>query len=174
MQTARLVNKRDFELRPFGLTDVKGLAEQMELYELLAVLPRRRRPYSSPHMIGHPRRRSVVIASSPPSPTHVNRPLAVRAVSSASQATQDLENRNWSMRCCAVELRRLALILDGQALRHTGHKGYRIILDMLAGLFALEPDDDRTSVVDKIAQVLAGLCMVRRNFADASRLAART
>src|SRR5262249_32983975 len=46
------------------------------------------------------------------------------------------------------------LLLDGQALPY-GNKGYRVILDMLAGCFALEPGDDTATAVARIRSFLA-------------------
>jgi tetratricopeptide (TPR) repeat protein len=45
------------------------------------------------------------------------------------------------------------LVLDGQALPY-GNKGYRIILDMLAGCFALDAGDDAATAIDKMRACL--------------------
>jgi class 3 adenylate cyclase/tetratricopeptide (TPR) repeat protein len=148
-QTARLV-MRNFELRPVGPTNVKGLAEQMELYELVAVLPRRRQQLAS-----HDR----------PTAAPIGRDREFAAIANAREQAAAGEGRIISIsgdagfgksRLIHEALRREPgdwLILEGQALPY-GSKGYRIVLDMLAGLFSLEAGDDTATAIGKIRSVL--------------------
>ncbi len=144
-QTARLVN-RDLQLRPLGRTEIKGLDRRMELYELVARLPRRNY--------------RLAIQDRPPT-SLIGRDRELAIVDNARQQVLEGQGRVISIsgdagcgksRLLHEALQRHSgewLVLDGQALPY-GNKGYRIILDMLAGCFALDPGDDAATAIDKI------------------------
>jgi class 3 adenylate cyclase/tetratricopeptide (TPR) repeat protein/ABC-type transport system involved in cytochrome c biogenesis ATPase subunit len=148
-QTARLVN-RDLQLRPLGWTEIKGLDRQMELYELVARLPRRNY--------------RLAIQDRPPT-TLIGRDRELAIIDNVRQQVLEGQGRVVSIsgdagcgksRLLHEALQRHSgewLVLDGQALPY-GNKGYRIILDMLAGCFALDPGDDAATAIDKMRACL--------------------
>ncbi|HET7884209.1 MAG TPA: adenylate/guanylate cyclase domain-containing protein [Acetobacteraceae bacterium] len=149
-QTARLVD-RDFKLRTLGQIDIKGLAAQMELYELVARLPRRKdrlaiddRPATS--LVGRDRELAIIANIRQQVMEGQGRVISILgdAGCGKSRLLQEAFKRD----------RDEWLLLDGQALPY-GNKGYRVILDMLAGCFSLEPGDDTATATGKIRSVLA-------------------
>ena len=148
-QTARLVN-REFKLRALGQTDIRGLAAQMELYELVARLPRRK---------------DLLAIDDKPATSLVGRDRELAIIANIRQQVLEGQGRIISILgdagCGKSRLLQEALkhdagdwlMLDGQALPY-GNKGYRVILDMLAGCFALEPGDDTSAALEKIRAVL--------------------
>jgi class 3 adenylate cyclase/tetratricopeptide (TPR) repeat protein/ABC-type transport system involved in cytochrome c biogenesis ATPase subunit len=148
-QTARLVN-RDLQLRPLGWTEIKGLDRQMELYELVARLPRRNY--------------RLAVQDRPPT-TLIGRDRELAIIDNVRQQVLEGQGRVVSIsgdagcgksRLLHEALQRHSgewLVLDGQALPY-GNKGYRIILDMLAGCFALDAGDDAATAIDKMRACL--------------------
>lgn len=143
-QTARLV-MNDFELRPFGPVSLKGFAEEMELYELAGERPRRRhvaardRTVTAP--VGRDRELAVIANARAQAAAGEGRVLSVSGEAGLGKSRLVHE----ALRQDTSEW----LILEGQALPY-GHKGYRIVLDMLDELFGLEPADDVAVALGKI------------------------
>jgi class 3 adenylate cyclase/tetratricopeptide (TPR) repeat protein len=143
-QTARLV-VNDFELQPFGPISIKGFAEPMELYELAGPRPRRRhlasRDRTATAPIGRDRELAVIANAREQVAAGQGRVLSVAGEAGLGKSrlvheALQQDSSEW-------------LILEGQALPY-GHKGYRIVLDMLDEMFGLEPDDDKAVALGKI------------------------
>ena len=143
-QTARLV-MNDFELRPFGPIGLKGFAEPMELYELVGARPRRGQVTARDRMatapIGRDRELAVIANAREQAAAGQGRVLSISGEAGLGKSRLVHE----ALRQDSGEW----LVLEGQALPY-GHKGYRIILDMVDELFGLEPDDDKLVAIGKI------------------------
>ncbi len=128
----------------------------MELYELVTQLPRRQDRHA--------------VHDRPPT-TMVGRDRELAIIANARQQVLEGQGRVISIsgdagcgksRLLHEALKRDAgdwLVLDGQALPY-GNKGYRVILDMLGGCFALELGDDTAARSKRSAR--ASGCTIRK------------